>query len=119
MKKKINVLVALATMQRQEAYQHLVNRYCEIGDLFEAYKQVTNDEKTSIRSFTMVINSIVNMGFIKDRHFEIFKRKKWKLKSYVIEYFLILHSDVHPGQRLTIMKLRIHPHLQKLHLQIQ
>jgi hypothetical protein len=88
MKKKIDVLVALATIQRQEAYQHLVNRYCEIGDLFEAYKQVTNDDKTSIRSFTMILNNIVNMGFIKERHLEIFKRKKWNAnKSYVIEYY--------------------------------
>jgi hypothetical protein len=117
MKKKINVLVALAAIQRQEAYQHLVNRYCEIGDLFEAYKQVTNDDKTSIQSFTMVINNIVNMGFIKDRHLELFKRKKWNAINHMLSnIILILHSDVHQGQRLTTMKLRIHPHLQKLHL---
>jgi hypothetical protein len=36
--KKIDVLVALAAMQRQEAYQHLINKYCQIGDLFQAYQ---------------------------------------------------------------------------------
>lgn len=79
--------MALAALQTQEVYQHLVNKYCPIGEYFQAYQQIHNDNETSLRSFTMIMNNIVTMGFVEEKIFELFKRKKWKNKSYITEYY--------------------------------
>jgi hypothetical protein len=79
------VLAALAAIQTLEAYQHLVNKYCQINELYKAYQQIKSEDDTiTIQNFTMHIHNIVNMGFIEERHFGLFKRKRWTENKYML-----------------------------------
>jgi hypothetical protein len=58
----------------------------------------------------MCINNIVNVGFIEDKHFELFKRKRWILcycKCYAFYTLAITKEEVYKSKSNKLVHLTV------------